>query len=86
MIDPDGEAPSDYDNEYVIDKNTGKTVEVSKAGGNEVDIIHSGTINDDGSIVVDPTQTQVVQVETISNPNIEYGGYRAPGFKYCSWG
>ena len=79
LIDPDGRAPSDYDNEYVIDKNTGKTVEVSKAGGNEVDIIHSGTINDDGSIVVDPTQTQVVQVETISNPNIEYGGYRAPG-------
>jgi RHS repeat-associated protein len=59
-IDPTGA----LDKEYVIDKNTGEKKEISNAGGNEVDIIHTGTIHEDGAVTTDPGSTKIVDRAT----------------------
>lgn len=71
--DPDGRS---VNNEYVTD-GSGNTVQVGTAGGDEVDFIYSGTINDDGSVTIDNTNAEVLDVHV--QPTGEMPYFRGPG-------
>ncbi|MFZ1807524.1 MAG: RHS repeat-associated core domain-containing protein, partial [Cyclobacteriaceae bacterium] len=73
-------------NEYVKDKNTGKTVQVSTDGGDVTDNVYEGTVNADGTVVYDRSNPTVLNVEVVSNPNLENGGIRIPGLKVVAGG
>ncbi|HRX28164.1 MAG TPA: RHS repeat-associated core domain-containing protein [Saprospiraceae bacterium] len=55
FVDPtgmQGESIDGIENEYVLDTETYEYVQISDVGGDEFDIIHIGSINEDGSISV----------------------------------
>ncbi len=72
--DPDGRS---VNNGYVRDNNTGETTQVSTVGGDEFDLVYSGTVNDDGSVTIDNTDPEVIDVH--SQPTGEMPYFRGPG-------
>ncbi len=80
VIDPDGRF-----NEYVIDNTTGKTEQISDLGGDEFDIVHHGDIRGDGSITIDPSQTEVLEVQTVVSETSEMS-FRLPGLNRVGTG
>ncbi len=59
------------DNEYVKDKTTGEVTKISDVGGDEIDIVYDGTVNEDGSVTVDAESAEVIDVETTSSSGID---------------
>ena len=51
------------ENEYVKDKKTGEITKVSDVGGDEIDIVYDGSVNDDGSITIDVENVEVIDVK-----------------------
>jgi len=78
MIDPDGRSAEKVDNEYVKDKKTGEVRQVGTTGGDEFDIVSEGTFHDDGSVSIDGSTTEVVDVGFAVNDMSEVWG-REPG-------
>ncbi len=100
FIDPDGRYVSSNDsynavggqmqdekieNEYVKDKETGEVKQIGTEGGDDVDIISEGTINEDGSFSIDESTTKFLEVETYVD---EFGemSTRAPGLHIIAGG
>ncbi len=71
FIDPSGMRGEGVENEYVKDKNTGEVVKISDVGGDEVDIVYDGIVNEDGSVTVVAESTEVMVVETTKSSGID---------------